>query len=511
MTEPPAASSTSGDADLIAAVRAGDAEAYGILYERHSARALRLARAITGAEADADDVAAETFAKVLAAIKGGAGPTEAFVPYLLTAVRRVAFDHVKGQRTQVPTGDDELTDPEEPFVDPAEASLERTLIARAFAALPERWSAVLWHTEVEQARPAEVALLLGISANSVAALRYRAREGLRQAYLQMHLSQARSECQPVAGMLGGYVRGALSRRDAKQVDEHLSKCADCEAARAELDSINGTMRGVLAPVILGGAATGYLAHGGHAGAARWIAAASRHLNRVPWHRAGTQAAAAIAVVVIATTLTLAYAHHASPSTKEPPGAGSTGPVAGSTGSSGHAGPAGPGPGSRRPSPGPAPTTPGGRSPRPTSSGSASGAPTPAPTSARPGPSGSTGPVAAAKLSVSVSVAGLLNLGVIDVVTVSVSDPGTAATEKLTASLGLPAGITLLGLGSGSAGWTCSGTSCTHPAIGAGAAAAVSFRILVASLAGCGNPVTATAVSGTLSASGQSGEQVQCGG
>jgi hypothetical protein len=110
----------------------------------------------------------------------------------------------------------------------------------------------------------------------------------------------------------------------------------------------------------------------------------------------------------------------------------------------------------------------------------------------------------------VTVSGLLNLGVIDVVSVNVSDPGTAATEGLTVNLGLPAGITLLGLGSGSASWTCSGTSCTHAAIGAGAAATVSFRVLVANLTGCGNPVTATAVSGALTATGQSAKQVQCG-
>jgi hypothetical protein len=110
----------------------------------------------------------------------------------------------------------------------------------------------------------------------------------------------------------------------------------------------------------------------------------------------------------------------------------------------------------------------------------------------------------------VSVNGLLKLGVIDVVAVSVSDPGTAATQGLTTNVHLPAGITLLGLGSGSSGWTCSGTSCTHGAISAGAAATVSFRVLVASLAGCGNPVSATAVSGALSASGQSSQQVKCG-
>lgn len=73
MTDPPAASATSSDAELISAVRDGDADAYGILYERHSARALRLARQIMPAETDADDVVAETFAKVLAAIRGGQG------------------------------------------------------------------------------------------------------------------------------------------------------------------------------------------------------------------------------------------------------------------------------------------------------------------------------------------------------------------------------------------------------------------------------------------------------
>jgi hypothetical protein len=35
------------------------------------------------------------------------------------------------------------------------------MIARAFAPLPERWRAVLWHTEIEGARPADVARCSG--------------------------------------------------------------------------------------------------------------------------------------------------------------------------------------------------------------------------------------------------------------------------------------------------------------------------------------------------------------
>src|SRR5262249_47257361 len=153
------------------------------------------ARKLVRSAADTDDVVAETFARVLGAIRNGAGPVEAFRPYLLTSVRRVAFDYVRAQRSQVPTDEADLPDPGEPFVDPAVEGLERSLVVRAFRSLPERWAAVLWHTEVEETKLAEVGTLLGLTPNGVAALRYRAREGLRQAYLQLHLStRARAQC-----------------------------------------------------------------------------------------------------------------------------------------------------------------------------------------------------------------------------------------------------------------------------------------------------------------------------
>src|SRR6266699_5920033 len=376
MTDPPAVSATSSDAELITAVRSGDSDAYGILYERHSPRALRLARQISGGEADADDIVAETFAKVLAAIKGGAGPTEVFLPYLLTSVRRVAYDHVRELRTQIPTDDDELADRAEPIDDPAEASLERNLVARAFDSLPERWAAVLWLTEVEDARPAEVALLLGISANSLAALRYRAREGLRQAYLQMHLSdRAREECLPFAGKLGGYVRGALSRRDARQVSAHLRKCADCRSAHAEVSCVNDTIRGLLAPAVLGSHAAAYLAHGGSyaATAAAGFRVGLRWLRTLLVHRPVLPVAAGVAMAAVAVpTATLVYPHLPRTPTRLGAGPGGTsGPVA-RPGRRGTAQPHGPG--------------------RTGRTGPPAGSPTPSPTaSARPSPTATATP------------------------------------------------------------------------------------------------------------------------
>ena len=68
---------------------------------------------------------------------------------------------------------------------------------QAFASLPERWQLVLWHTEVEGRSAAEVAPILGLAPNAVAALAYRAREGLRQAYLNAHIHAGPPEaCRP---------------------------------------------------------------------------------------------------------------------------------------------------------------------------------------------------------------------------------------------------------------------------------------------------------------------------
>jgi RNA polymerase sigma factor (sigma-70 family) len=513
----PTVNTSSSDATLIAAVRAGNSAAYGILYERHSAAARSVARKLVRAAPDTDDVVAETFARVLSAIKNGAGPVEAFRPYLLTSVRRVAFDHLRGQRSQVPTDEADIPDQGEPFVDLAAESLERSLVARAFRSLPERWSAVLWHTEVEQASAAEVATLLGLTPNGVAALSYRAREGLRQAYLQFHLSAgARAECQPIAAKLGAHVRGGLSKRDARAVDDHLSSCSDCRAARAELAAINVTLRGVLAPVFLGGAMAGARAgaaaahtgaaagagshgaagvgaatHGG-AGVGGHLGSAVRRLGTALRHHPVAQIAAGLTATALlipgSTVLTTRLPGHAGAQARQAivqPNVSQVTPrpsVAHGRGSASA--------GTPRLSPG--------HSPSPSPAGRPSSGPSPSPSASQPR--------LTAKLSVAVSVLGLLKLGITTVVDVQVSDVGQAPTKALTVTLELPPGISLVS--AGSAGWTCGqgsagSPSCSGGPLGPGAASTVSFHVLVVNLNACGDAIIATAVSGSLTASGQS--------
>ncbi|WP_177220944.1 sigma-70 family RNA polymerase sigma factor [Lentzea xinjiangensis] len=251
------------DAELIESVRNGTIDAYGQLYERHVSAAYNLARQLTRSQAEADDLVSEAFAKVLDTLRAGRGPDSAFRAYLLTALRHTAYDKTRRDRKVDLTEDMTDVAPPVAFSDTAVAGLERSLAARAFAALPERWRMVLWHTEIEGQSPADVAPLLGMTANGVSALAYRAREGLKQQYLQMHLAETDAErCRATVDRLGAWTRGGLSKREATQVEAHLDECGRCRALAAELADVNGALRIFVAPLVLGVGATTYLAAAG---------------------------------------------------------------------------------------------------------------------------------------------------------------------------------------------------------------------------------------------------------
>ncbi|QYC37896.1 RNA polymerase sigma factor [Nonomuraea coxensis DSM 45129] len=272
------------DADLLRASARGDAAAYGQLYERHAAAARALARQLVRGT-EAEDVVAEAFTKILDLVGRGGGPESGFRTYLLTVVRRTVHDRSRVESAGLATGGIEDYDPGVPFVDPALVGLEKSLIARAYLSLPERWRAVLWHVEVERCGPAAVAPLLGLSVNGVAALAYRAREGLRQAYLQLHLgSQPRRECRPVLGRMGAYVRGGLARRDSRMIDEHVGRCEECNGVLLELTDVNRGLRVMVGPLFIGPLFGGYAAAlarstGGTAGLLRAVATLRRTARR----------------------------------------------------------------------------------------------------------------------------------------------------------------------------------------------------------------------------------------
>ncbi|MEV8442404.1 sigma-70 family RNA polymerase sigma factor [Actinosynnema sp. NPDC051121] len=300
------------DAELIDAVRGGDVQAYGHLFERHVRAARNLARHLARSSAEADDLVSDAFAKVLDAVRAGGGPDSAFRAYLLTALRHTAYDKTRRDKKLKLADDVEAVSGVEkvttvPFHDPAVATLERSLATKAFASLPERWQTVLWQTEIEGQSASELAKLLGLTANGASALAYRAREGLKTAYLQAHLAHNPTDrCRATVAKLAAWTRGGLTKRETAQVELHLDECSTCRGMAAELADINGTLRAVIAPLVLGSGASAYLAATAgtaKAGAAAATgagagAAANSVTTSAQWFGVAASGAAVVVAVVV---------------------------------------------------------------------------------------------------------------------------------------------------------------------------------------------------------------------
>ena len=245
------------DEMLIARSRGGDSHAYAALYERHRGAALAAARCLTRSASDADDVVSESFARVLNVLRVGKGPLSAFRPYLMTVVRNTVYERTRRGRETPSDLIGDLAD--HATADAADQDAEARIAREAFESLPERWQLILWHTEVEGRSPADVAPLLGLAPNSVAALAYRAREGLRQAYLQAHVGAQRDrECRAFGATFGAYIRDSMPARERSSVDAHLAVCEPCRVTLDEVRPTNERLRVLLVLAFLGVPAATYL-------------------------------------------------------------------------------------------------------------------------------------------------------------------------------------------------------------------------------------------------------------
>ncbi|MFD7721255.1 sigma-70 family RNA polymerase sigma factor, partial [Streptomyces sp. NPDC059814] len=278
------------DAQLIQQMRDGDDLAYEELFRRHSDAVRRYARTCCRDAHTADDLTAEVFARTLQAVRGGKGPQEAVRAYLMTAVRHVGAAWTKTAKRE------QLVDDFAAFAAQASRSwevsdadtldlgadvtamheAEQSMAMQAFRTLPERWQAVLWHTTVEEESPSDIAPLFGLTANATSVLASRAREGLKQAYLQAHVSQALTsggDCARYADRLGAYARGGLRMRAERGLRGHLDTCAKCRLAAGELAHVNAGIPALLPVAVIGWFAAGYalkaagIVAGGAAGAA----------------------------------------------------------------------------------------------------------------------------------------------------------------------------------------------------------------------------------------------------
>ncbi|SDS57891.1 sigma-70 family RNA polymerase sigma factor [Microbacterium paraoxydans] len=236
------------DADLLGRVRGGDEQAYAELWERYAPAAAAVARSYWWS-ADADDLVAESFTRIYQAIQAGKGPTAAFKPYLFATMRNLAISWGRARR-EVPIEYIEAVEDPNSTDAAADADFDASLVSQAILALPERWQDVLWFGEVEHLSMHEIGKRLDISERAAAVLAFRAREGLRQAWITAHVAArppASRECQWTMGKLGAHARQRLTSRDTARVHAHLDECADCRAKADEARHASSRMLSVLFP------------------------------------------------------------------------------------------------------------------------------------------------------------------------------------------------------------------------------------------------------------------------
>jgi RNA polymerase sigma factor (sigma-70 family) len=237
------------DVALIEEVRRGDVTAYGVLYARHGGAARRFAASLAGTGVERDDVTAEAFTRILRVLRAGGGPRENFRSYLFTTMRNAVIgwrrrDSAVALVADVP--DSWMPGGRE---DTMGRWLHATVAADAFASLPERWRVVLWRTEVEGESPARIGSDLGMTANSVSALAYRAREGLRRAYLEQYLPTAQQRaCRTIVDQLVGWVRNGAPPQKTRRITVHLDVCPSCRELATDLTQLNHTLPSLITPL-----------------------------------------------------------------------------------------------------------------------------------------------------------------------------------------------------------------------------------------------------------------------
>ncbi|MDX3231914.1 sigma-70 family RNA polymerase sigma factor [Streptomyces sp. ME19-01-6] len=215
------------------------------LYRRHREAALAYARTCCRTLHDAEDLVSEAFIRTFHAVRSGGGPRGPWRPYLLTVIRHTAIEWSAGDRQVLLTADFESWRQQSAEADPQQRLLadeDHRLLIRSFQTLPARWRTVLWHTLVEGDSPHHVAALMGLSPSGLTSLAFRAREGLREAYLRAHVQSVSADndrCRHFGSLIGAAVRRGAVR--GRGLARHLAECGLCSQAYTELLALNAAM------------------------------------------------------------------------------------------------------------------------------------------------------------------------------------------------------------------------------------------------------------------------------
>jgi len=223
-----------GDAELVAAARAGSEDAFAAIVQRHE-RALRgyAAKLLRGTGHDPEDVVQDVFVRAHAALTSGDERDLALKPWLYRMTRNRAIDVLR-RRRDASLDAEGAAEPAAPAAsDPVHALGRRDalrVLLGDLAELPDQQRSALLMRELEGMGHDQVAAELGVSSQATRMLVVRARDNLVKAAaardatcvdIRLDLARAHDE----------------RRRASEHARRHVSGCSACRSYRRGLHDV----------------------------------------------------------------------------------------------------------------------------------------------------------------------------------------------------------------------------------------------------------------------------------
>lgn len=250
----------SGDDELVARARAGDAVAIESLLVRYHPYLYRFGMRMCGNADDAGDIAQESLIAMARALPGFRGDA-AVSTWLYTIARRLCVR----KRRRFPAGREESIDAPEheaahaladPRPGPEHVAAGRELeagLGAAIDALEPGQRDVLVLRDIEGLPAAEVAEVLGISIDAVKSRLHRARTAVRGrvAPLVDGLPDGPrpASCPDVPTLFSQYLEGEIDPAACAQMEAHLAACPRCQGACDALKRTLAACRRLPAPEV----------------------------------------------------------------------------------------------------------------------------------------------------------------------------------------------------------------------------------------------------------------------
>lgn len=175
------------DTELVASIQNGQSDSEAVLYEKYSSRVYYLALKETRSPHDAEDVRAETFLRVLQAIRGNQIRSAAALGSFVLGVTHNVMRELYAKRRQIgdviPADEAELAIPshEQVFLDQE----VRVAIQRTIARLKPRERQVLHLLIYEELPSEEVARRIAIAPERVRLVKSRALKHFREIHRRL--------------------------------------------------------------------------------------------------------------------------------------------------------------------------------------------------------------------------------------------------------------------------------------------------------------------------------------